>query len=535
MNNIARTVALVILSTWVLILLAEAVLHVVSSAPEYVNYEFHPDLAGDLPPNVSVMDTLIKGLPYRVSTNAQGLRAQEPLLPRDEVGVRVLCLGDSFTFGVGVDDKATYPFLLQQFLRKAMPGKVVDVVNSGIPFFDIVDELDYWYQKGQALKPDVVVCQFYYNDLQTMNGRSFRRERRAQSAPYSRVKAVLKESRLFALAASLAYRLASIAPAASGGGASGADPWYEGRYCSDMSPEIMEIVRGGVLDAANNGALACRWDKYLANLLELKSAVEATGARFVLVMIPDEAQLAAPLAGPDVYFQSVLPGLGVDALDLLFVFREVHHRERLKLYNSPLDFHTNAQGNTLVAKLTAESVLRTLSVRDDAPPDRAKGFPGSWRVAFRFGAHGLEADQAPPGGERVEVQQSQTLHWQGMDTVDGPAVATTYADVPGELTVRVTGMEPSTYLGLTLHPIVYNEAVNGGIRIYVELDNGQVLQVLDRENSTPQGTRLLCDLFFPDKPFRAVTLRFVIGKSTGLAVDKAKGSTSSQQLTLRAG
>ena len=47
-------------------------------APAFVNYEFYANLSGDLPPNLTVTDNLIRGLPYRVTTDAQGFRVANP-------------------------------------------------------------------------------------------------------------------------------------------------------------------------------------------------------------------------------------------------------------------------------------------------------------------------------------------------------------------------------------------------------------------------------------------------------------------------
>lgn len=52
-----------------------------------------------------------------VSVNSLKLRDIE-IKPKEANEYRILCLGDSFTFGLGVNDNETYPRILEQILRQ---------------------------------------------------------------------------------------------------------------------------------------------------------------------------------------------------------------------------------------------------------------------------------------------------------------------------------------------------------------------------------------------------------------------------------
>jgi len=52
--------------------------------------------------------------------------------PGDDT-LRVLCLGDSATFGTGSNDDETYPAQLKKILKRRHPGRNVEVINAGIP------------------------------------------------------------------------------------------------------------------------------------------------------------------------------------------------------------------------------------------------------------------------------------------------------------------------------------------------------------------------------------------------------------------
>ncbi len=100
-----------------------------------VRSEDRPDLLGDLPPGTRRVWT-DRRRPYRVTTNAQGLRMDRELtFPKQKQ--RILLLGDSFTFGK-VDDVDTYP----AFLQARLPGR--EVINAGVSGYSILQWCKPW-------------------------------------------------------------------------------------------------------------------------------------------------------------------------------------------------------------------------------------------------------------------------------------------------------------------------------------------------------------------------------------------------------
>ena len=76
---------------------------------------------------------------------------------------RVLLVGDSFTFGHGLDDGATWAALLAAGLRAG--GASVDVVNAGVPGYSTANEAAWLERLLPRLRPDAVVLAFLPNDL----------------------------------------------------------------------------------------------------------------------------------------------------------------------------------------------------------------------------------------------------------------------------------------------------------------------------------------------------------------------------------
>ena len=98
--------------------------------------------------------------------NGHGLRG--PAFDREKPGGvrRVLCLGDSFVFGTGVQDDETWPAYLQEFLDAEHPGGPVEVWNCGVPGFDTVQEIAFLEERLLSTDPDLVVLCYYINDAQ---------------------------------------------------------------------------------------------------------------------------------------------------------------------------------------------------------------------------------------------------------------------------------------------------------------------------------------------------------------------------------
>jgi lysophospholipase L1-like esterase len=84
---------------------------------------------------------------FTVSTNSKGFRGPE--LNETKNGFRILCLGDSVTFGWGVAEKDSYPALLRKNLG-------IEVINAGVPAMK-PRHIAQWSKQLASLDPDVVL------------------------------------------------------------------------------------------------------------------------------------------------------------------------------------------------------------------------------------------------------------------------------------------------------------------------------------------------------------------------------------------
>jgi lysophospholipase L1-like esterase len=112
-----------------------------------------------------------------VSTNAQRIRRSEPLGSKRSGAVRIVCLGDSVTFGFRVPlvfpsapytydrSAAPYPNWLERHLRAANPGRSLEVVNLAVPGYSSRQGLALLEREIGALAPDLVLVCFGWNDV----------------------------------------------------------------------------------------------------------------------------------------------------------------------------------------------------------------------------------------------------------------------------------------------------------------------------------------------------------------------------------
>jgi lysophospholipase L1-like esterase len=122
---------------------------------------------GDLAPGQNAVWTVWPHRPYHVQTNSDGLRNAHEV---DEKALRILAVGDSFTFGPYVPNEDTWPGWLENLLRQHPASTRVQVLNAGHSGYTIQDEYFYLAERGVRVAPHLVILAFYPNDLTDFSG-----------------------------------------------------------------------------------------------------------------------------------------------------------------------------------------------------------------------------------------------------------------------------------------------------------------------------------------------------------------------------
>jgi lysophospholipase L1-like esterase len=118
----------------------------------------------------TVIDIPEAGFP-RVRTNSGGFRGAESPARKTHGELLVLCLGDSVTFGLGLDDRETWPARLAATLRAApeLAGRPVQVINGAVPGWSSIQGMRL-LTRMKEVEPDVVVFWFGLNDAKEARG-----------------------------------------------------------------------------------------------------------------------------------------------------------------------------------------------------------------------------------------------------------------------------------------------------------------------------------------------------------------------------
>lgn len=257
--------------------------------------------------------------------NSLGMRGPEMSLEKPGNGFRVVCLGDSITFGEGVRYEDTYPVLLATMLDKRMPGRSVEVMNAGVQGFGTNDAAVFFLRRGLSFKPDVVTLGFFLND----------------AMPYEETirqnEAITDEMTLSGFA-----QISRIW-----------EVFERSRRAATIQAEYFDSIRAS-FDAPE-------WDRCKQILSGLQHEVaEKDGFRFVVVLFPVLYDLDASYPFRDIHakIEQACKSAGCEFIDLLKVYEG---RRAESLWVHPVDQHPNEVAH----RLAAESIAAHLAARAD--------------------------------------------------------------------------------------------------------------------------------------------------------------------------
>ncbi|HVR69835.1 MAG TPA: SGNH/GDSL hydrolase family protein [Vicinamibacteria bacterium] len=144
---------------------------------------------------------------YRVNTS--GLRGPEVGEAKPAGVTRVAVLGDSIAFGYWVAEEDAFPRQLERLLNAGPAARRVEVLNFGVPGYNLDQTTEVLRSRVLRFAPDAVVLALCLNDLESAlsyeYGLTVDRSARRQSVAGRVADALLEHSRLFAW---IEYRLA---------------------------------------------------------------------------------------------------------------------------------------------------------------------------------------------------------------------------------------------------------------------------------------------------------------------------------------
>jgi lysophospholipase L1-like esterase len=348
---------------------------------------------------------------HEATHDRNGFRVVSGETPREKPPgkTRVLCVGDSFTWGYGVGDAATFPSRLSALDPR------LETINAGCMGYGTLQELLLLERRGLDFAPDVVVLAFFWNDLAdvlaidlgfaldpaggalvetrepgvtTAVARTLAREAAAAAAERA-AEGAGPEAPEGAAAAGAEEE------AAEGAGAEGADA--EGRrdledrwrrrslatrlsrrsYLYRFSRDALKMLRFRIAAARgvppeeaghlDQERAARAWPLVRAAFARARASCEARGAKLFVVALPDQAQVhpdlgvagmnEAILAAPR-RCAEIAAEVGVPALDLTDGMARAALGRKGAPFYFPRDRHFTPEGHDVAARLILEELRR---------------------------------------------------------------------------------------------------------------------------------------------------------------------------------
>ena len=157
---------LVILSVFVAMVIVEVGLRVIDhplskAHVDYARWYRSSEYFGhELIPNFEGLGPL--GVPVKI--NSHGFRDNEHVREKPPGIIRVLGLGDSFTFGWGVPLDESFLKQLERQLGVRI-GQQVEVINTGVPGWGLAQYNRYLKREDLNYSPDIIVVAYFVDDL----------------------------------------------------------------------------------------------------------------------------------------------------------------------------------------------------------------------------------------------------------------------------------------------------------------------------------------------------------------------------------
>lgn len=259
-------------------------------------------------PNVSAT---LMGVDVR--TNSDGFRDIERATAHGD-RYRIIFLGDSLTFGWGVNESETFKARLEAALNRRYP---TEIINFGTGNYNTEQEVNLFLEKGLNYHPDKLVVFYFIND--------------AEPTPKKARFGFLYEFRLVTLAWSRLHALES-----------NLGDW-QNNYQTYYADLYRDDARG--------------WKNARAALVRLRDLCAENGIELQVVLLPELHDLRRyPFEKEHTAVVGFLRSIDVPVLDLAPLLKG--QADPMRLWVAPDDAHPNAFAHGLIAEHAVEFLAK---------------------------------------------------------------------------------------------------------------------------------------------------------------------------------
>ncbi|MBI1739036.1 MAG: SGNH/GDSL hydrolase family protein [Acidobacteria bacterium] len=285
-----------------------------------------------------------------LSTNSMGYRGHEVAAPKPPGTYRIMALGDSITWGVGVKDSDTYSAALEQLLNQQEAQKAgvhFEVVNTGVGGYSTHQERLTFERDHRMLCPDLVTLGYTSNDFYPTedpfwNVRTFHQPAKdnvQRSGDYPPV--IHPRLQFFWFFRSMVKKVYG---------------QHNLREAAALTPPLQHAFPPGSFEDRS-------WPVLVGHMQAMKKLADQLGIPFVVLLFPAYPQVlsAEPSPFPQSRMAADLEKAGIDSINLYNAFRG----QREGLFVDWL--HLSPWGN----RMTAEQILHRMEQKDWLPHSSA--------------------------------------------------------------------------------------------------------------------------------------------------------------------
>lgn len=277
-----------------------------------------------------------------VRANSYGFRDFEWRVPKPAGIFRIMVVGDSMTFGVGVRGEDSFPKILERQLKRDFGN--VEVLSASVQGWDTWHELEFFKREGFAYGADIVVIGLYMNDFRkgplpppemTREGLIENRQPWLQWLPYKYIFLFKRSALIFYVR----QRLETF----------GARGTNRGTM----------LLRNQIVAEKDEGITAA-W----SYIMEIARLAERNGGRVILAPIPSLSLflLSRGSVGYLDYLRQQSRDNGIEFHDLAEAFWKHPNPERLYLY--PWNMHLSVAGHELIADQLVDVLRKAIVKRE---------------------------------------------------------------------------------------------------------------------------------------------------------------------------
>lgn len=310
-------------------LLAEIVLRLLLPSPivwkyPQERYLHDPEIGHRLKPNQQAF-THDKA----VSINSQGIRDTEySSKPANHV-IRILALGDSQTFGNGLEISDTWPKQLERVLSQRAGNLGFEVLNGGLPASDTWQHEILLQRLLSTYNPDIVVLAFYVNDIVSKPTSVMNAQGDDTNNSFDRMLVYLLKRSALLLSMKTAFDAIRLS----------------------ISPPSGFRLQNALLAGESNPEIDRRWEQVERSLLEMKEATVRNNVGFLVVALPrrDQVNGRLPAGKYNARLSAVMERAGVRFMNLLGPLQQAFREYGMALFIS-WDGHNTAIANRIIAE-----------------------------------------------------------------------------------------------------------------------------------------------------------------------------------------